>query len=255
MNIAAQNAIDNIFRGIYYKIRDVVVPPACPLCHAMVAEEGVCVDCWQGLEFISAPICRISGIPMPYDLGEETISPLMWVAPPPYKRARAALHYEGKAADLIRRFKFGDRPEIARLLARLMFAAGAEFWEGAAVLVPVPLHRWRLIGRRFNQAAEIGRALEQLTGFEMCLNTLVRTRATKRQIGLTRNGRKRNLRGAFAVADKARLAGKRVVLLDDVLTTGATVEACSKVLLRGGASEVDVLTAARVVMPERLSAA
>ncbi len=243
-------------RLLYFSLLDTLVPPACPLCRALLRhDDGLCAQCWASLDFISAPFCRISGVPVPYDLGEDTISTMARIAPPPYARARAALIYKDNAAKLIRLFKFSDRPEIARLLARLIYMAGGEVLAGEAVLMPVPLHRWRLLGRRFNQAAEIGRILEKLCGHSLWLNALIRTRATRQQIGLTRAGRRRNLRGAFAVAPnyKNRLVGKRVILLDDVLTTGATVEACAKVLLRAGVQQVDVLTVARVVMPERFA--
>ena len=241
---------------LYFALLDALVPPACPLCRVPLRyDDGLCAQCWSSLEFISAPFCRISGVPVPYDLGDATISPMVQFAPPPYSRARAALIYKDNAAKLILLFKFSDRPEIARMLARLMMMAGRELLADDAVLVPVPLHRWRLLGRRFNQAAEIGRVLEKFCGHALWLGALIRTRATRQQIGLTRAGRRRNLRGAFAVAPnyKKRLIGKRVILLDDVLTTGATVETCAKVLLRAGAQQVDVLTVARVVMPERFS--
>lgn len=234
---------------------NLLVPPACPLCHTPLQfDDGLCAACWGQLPFISGPVCQISGQPMPYDLGADTLSPAVLTRPPPYDQARAALAYDGLAARLIRRFKFHDRPEIARLLARLMAMAGADMLAAPSVLVPVPLHRRRLMARRFNQAAEIGRALERLSGHSLAVNQLIRTRATRRQIGLTRSGRLRNLRGAFAVRRSAKsgLRGRRVVLLDDVLTTGATAEACAKTLKQAGCAEVHVLTAARVVMGERL---
>ena len=125
----------------------------------------------------------------------------------------------------------------------------------ADLLVPVPMHRWRLARRRFNQSAELARALSRLTGVPMLVQVLERHRATAQQVGLTRAARRTNLRGAFRVreAEKARLAGRHILLVDDVLTTGATVEACTHTLLRAGAEAVDVVTLARVVMPETLA--
>ena len=235
---------------------DALVPPACPLCRTLLGEDdGLCAACWQQLDFISGPICRISGMPMAVDLGAETVSPAVLARPPPYARARAAFAYRGSAAGLIKRMKFGDRPELARLLARFMVQAGGEVLPLNALLVPVPLHRRRLLRRRFNQAAELCRAVSELTGLGVLPQAAARIRPTRAQIGLTRAGRTRNLRGAFAVpaSQKPHIAGRRLVLVDDVLTTGATAEAVTRVLRRAGAAEVSVLTAARVVMPERVT--
>ena len=232
-----------------------LVPPACPLCGTFLrTQAGLCGDCWQSLGFITGPICRVSGQPMAVDLGAETISPAARVHPPPYRMARAPFAYDGSAADLIKRFKFRDRPDLATYFAPHMLRFGADMVSPDSLFVPVPLHRWRLLARRFNQSAELVRALHELTGHDMSLTALRRVRARRRQLGLTRAGRKRNLRGAFAVPAKYRpeIDGRSVVLVDDVLTTGATVEECSRVLRRAGAAQVDVLTIARVVMPEQL---
>jgi ComF family protein len=232
---------------------DVLVPPTCPLCRAFLDRQlGICGACWNSLSFLTGPICKISGQPMAVDLGPATTSLAATLHPPPYRMARAAFAYEGSAADLIKRFKFADRPDLARLLAPHMVRAGGEMMEARALYVPVPLHRWRLLARRFNQSAELCRALRALTGHGVCFDGLRRVRATRRQVGLTRSGRRRNLQGAFDVAPNkvALLAGRPIILVDDVFTTGATMEACTRVLLKAGALRVDVLTAARVVMPE-----
>jgi len=232
-----------------------LVPPVCPVCHAPVGDDdGLCASCWLDVQFITAPVCRITGLPMPIDLGDETISPLARANPPPYDKARAAFAYKGSGAALVKRMKFGDRPELAQLLARLIYSRAREALPRHALLVPVPLHRRRLVWRRFNQSAEICRHLAALSGQSMALQAIARIRATPRQIGLTRAGRKRNLRGAFAVPDnqKHRLKGRAVVIVDDVLTTGATVEAMARTLRRAGAAPIYVVTAARVVLPERI---
>ena len=168
--------------------------------------------------------------------------------------ARAAFLYRGSAAALVKKLKFGDRPELAAFLAGFMVAAGKDVLTANALLVPVPLHRRRLVWRRFNQAAELCRAVSAQTGNEVLWQAVSRVRPTRQQVGLTRAGRKRNLAGAFAVSDKMRplIKGRRLVLVDDVLTTGATVEAVTKTLLRAGAAEVNVLTVARVVMPSQV---
>ena len=237
-------------------LADVLVPPACPVCHGDVpADDGLCLTCWQGLEFLRPPLCDISGMPLAVDLGPGTLSLPVQINPPPYERARAAFAYKGSAAALVKRLKFGDRPELAQFLARFMAAAEDGVLPKDAVLVPVPLHKRRLFLRRFNQAAELCRALHQLSGHEVLFEAVVRIKPTRQQIGLTRAGRKRNLAGAFRVPDDARaqIKGRTLVLVDDVLTTGATVETLARLLKRKGAARVHVLTLARVVMPEQVT--
>ena len=191
---------------------------------------------------------------MPIDLGEETISPLARAQPPPYDQARAVFAYKDSGAAVIKRMKFGDRPELVQLLAQLIYSRLPHMLPRYALLLPEPLHRRRLLWRRFNQSAELCRHIGELSGQSMALEAVSRIRPTRQQIGLTRAGRKRNLRGAFAVPDsqKHRLKGRAVVIVDDVLTTGATVEAMARILRRAGAAPINVVTAARVVLPERV---
>jgi ComF family protein len=242
------------FAPIAY-LADALVPPACPVCLKPVAsDDGLCVACWQNIQFISGPVCQRTGLPMPIDLGAQTISPLARAQPPPYDKARAVFAYKESGAALIKRMKFGDRPELAQLLARLIYTRLPHMLPRHALLLPVPLHRRRLLWRRFNQSAELCRHLAKLSGQSMALEAVARIRATPQQIGLTRAGRKRNLRGAFAVPEhqKHKLKGRAVVIVDDVLTTGATVEAMARILRRAGATSIYVVTAARVVLPERV---
>lgn len=193
-------------------------------------------------------------MPLPIDLGADTVSLPVRFHPPPYDKARAAFVYKGSAAALIKKLKFGDRPELARFLASFMVAAAGEILPANALLVPVPLHRRRLLWRRFNQAAELCRSISALTGNQIAYQAVKRVRPTRQQIGLTRAGRKRNLAGAFIEPEavKPHIKGRSSVIVDDVLTTGATVEALAKLLKRAGARRVYVLTLARVVMPSQL---
>ena len=235
---------------------DFVIPPACPVCRKLVGgNDGVCAACWRELEFITPPICYRTGVPLAEDPGPEGAGLSAIINPPPYHRARAPLIYTGIGAQFIRRMKYGDQSELATLLAPLILRSAMPLFASADLLVPVPMHRWRLARRRFNQSAELARALSRLTGVPMLVQVLERHRATAQQVGLTRAARRTNLRGAFRVreAEKARLAGRHILLVDDVLTTGATVEACTRTLLRAGAEAVDVVTLARVVMPETLA--
>ncbi len=159
------------------------------------------------------------------------------------------MRYSDASAPLILRFKYADRLEAASTYASWMARAGGDVLQGADLIVPVPLHRWRLMARRYNQSAELGRHLSRNTGIVSAPHLLARTRATRPQVGLSGDARRRNVAGAFRVRPAAagRIAGKTVVLVDDVLTTGATIEACTHALLAAGAAEVRVLMLARVV--------
>ena len=239
--------------SVFQSMLDVLLPPRCVLCYQPVqGHVALCGTCWEGLSFIDGPICQRTGTPLPYDLGPETVSLNAMMRPPAYDCARAALIYDGAARLLIRRFKFHDRLELRQLLLPFMLRAGADFWPDADVIMPVPLHWTRLLMRRYNQSAELARGLSKHTQIPMQVNWLRRVKRTRQQIGLTRPMRKQNLQGAFAIAPRhrAKLKDKHVVLVDDVLTTGATVEACAKICRRAGVAKISVLTAARVVMPE-----
>jgi ComF family protein len=170
------------------------------------------------------------------------------IQPPVFAAARSAMLYDDASKRLVLGFKHGDRTHPARALAAWMQRAGAAFWPGADLIVPVPLHRWRLFRRRYNQAALLARALSDLAGTPLLPDALLRLRPTPAQGHLSRKERQANVAGAFAVNPhyKAALAGKTVVLIDDVLTTGATANECSEVLLKAGAKVVNVLTLARV---------
>ncbi|GGC50308.1 ComF family protein [Chelatococcus reniformis] len=229
---------------------DLVYPPACVHCRGATAEpHALCAACWGGLAFIERPYCERLGTPFAVDYGGPLLSPAAIADPPVFARARAAARYDGIARDLLHELKYNDRPELARLLGRLMASAGRELVADADLIVPVPLHRLRLWSRRFNQAALLAAVVSRLTGVASDPAVLVRRKRTRAQVGLTRAERGANLQGAFGVPDEARprLEGRRAILLDDVLTTGATVNAAARALLRGGAVAVDVLTFARVV--------
>jgi ComF family protein len=229
---------------------DLLLPPGCPGCRRPMGDDrGLCVDCWSTLRPIEEPWCERLGIPFPYDLGPGTLSAAAIADPPAFDRARSAVAYDGIAPDLVHAFKYADRTDLAGLIAAQMLRAGRDLLVECDAIVPVPMHRVRLFRRRFNQAALLAREIARRSGRPYRPLLLLRPRHTRQQVGLTREGRAENMRGAFAVPEPARreVRGRSILLVDDVLTTGATLEAAARVLKRAGAARVDVLTFARVV--------
>ncbi|TDR95033.1 ComF family protein [Enterovirga rhinocerotis] len=228
----------------------VVYPPSCVACGRATGEpHGLCAECWKGLRFIERPYCERLGTPFAVDHGMSLVSPAAIADPPVYARARAVARYDETARTLIHRLKYGDRLETARALGRMLVAAGQDLARDCDAIVPVPLHRVRLWQRRYNQAMELARPVGAAAGKPVEPSLLRRVRHTTPQVGLSRNQRGRNLQGAFKVPPEARprLEGRRILLVDDVITTGATANAAARALLRGGAAAVDILAFARVV--------
>lgn len=234
------------------RVADLVLPPLCLSCRQRVDRHGeLCPTCWAGVDFIQPPICDRLGIPLPYGTGETQLSAAALASPPAYDRARAVARYSGVMRSAIHDFKFRDRHEGRKLFARWLANAGADILEGADCLIPVPLYRTRLWHRRFNQSAILAHDISAITRVPCDPFLLKRTRPTAKQVGLSQDQRSRNVSGAFAIAKgrQGEVAGRRTVLVDDVLTTGATVSACARILRRAGAESVDVLVLARVVDP------
>jgi ComF family protein len=235
---------------------DQLYPPLCLHCEtAVVDADALCGDCFAQLRPITAPLCPRLGTPFEVTIGADAVSAEAIADPPPFQRARAAVVYNEVARRLVSRLKYGDRPELARFCGRLMAGAGAELWPAGPVLVPVPLHRFRQFERRYNQSTELARVLGKVTGLSVDPALVSRTRRTRQQVGLSAEARQRNVAGAFtARADAAvRLAGRGVVIVDDVMTTAATVKAVTRALQRVGVAQVDVITFARVVPGRDLS--
>lgn len=232
----------------------IVYPPTCIACQAATGEaQALCPACWRGIGFIERPYCERLGTPFPIDLGTGLLSPAAIADPPVFARARAVCRFDGTARELVHRLKYGDHVELSLTLGRMMAQAGRELAADADLILPVPLHRTRLWRRRFNQAAALARTVSRETGLPLAATALTRIRRTRQQVGLTRPQRAENLQGAFHVSTAMRslIEDRRILLVDDVLTTGATVNAASHALLRAGASAVDVLTFARVVTDGR----
>jgi ComF family protein len=236
-------------RGAGRVVLDAVLPPLCPACRKPVADDGgLCPGCWSQLSFITPPYCERLGIPFAYDPGPGVLSMQAIADPPAYERARAAVRYDDVARTLVHALKYGDRLDLAPTLGRWMVQAGGALLAEADALVPVPLHWRRLWWRRFNQSAALAEVIAARVQRPVT-HALSRVKATRQQVGLTASERALNVQGAFRVPEAVRqeVKGRRLVLVDDVLTSGATIDACSRVLLRAGAAAVDVLVFARVV--------
>ena len=226
---------------------DLIAPPVCLACREpMTVHDTLCPDCWTGIDFIRPPLCDRLGLPLPFDAGGVTVSAAALANPPVYDRARAVAHYSGLMRRLIHDLKFHDRDDLVRLLGGWLTEAGKDLLTGADLLVPVPLSRWRLLRRRFNQAARLAQEVSRRTGLPFDALSLERTRSTSTQVGLTREERIENVRGAFAVREARRhlVEDRRNVLIADVITTGATAAAATRALSNAGARSVSVLALA-----------
>lgn len=229
---------------------DVGLPPLCPSCREPVGDgAGLCAACWSKLAPIERPFCEKLGIPFTYDPGPGIYSMQAIADPPAYARARAAVRYDDIARSMVHALKYGDRLDLAPVMARWMARAGGELLTDAEIVVPVPLHWRRMWARRFNQSATLAKLLAAPHAVPVSHTALKRVKATPQQVGLSKTERAVNVQGAFRVdaAGKAEIARRHVLLVDDVLTSGATVDTCSRTLLRAGARQVDVLVFARVV--------
>ncbi len=236
--------------GLAKLMLDALLPPQCLSCGAIVEGPGLlCPTCWDGMVFLSPPYCGACGLPFEYDPGEGVLCGACCRQRPVYQRARAVMAYDAHSRRLVLAFKHGDRTDAAPAFGRWLMRAGSDLIADADLVAPVPLHWTRLFTRRFNQAALLAQALRRHGGPPVALDLLIRRRRTPSQGGLGPAPRRRNVRGAFALRSSLarEIKGKRVLLIDDVLTTGATVSACARTLLKSGAGAVDVLTLARVI--------
>src|SRR5918997_1727804 len=221
-------ALSRLLDGAYSAARftlGVVYPPTCIACGAATGEaHTLCARCWSEVRFIERPFCERLGTPFAVDLGIPLLSPAAIADPPVFQRARAVARYDDVARALVHRLKYGDRLELAKALGAMMARAGAELLTEADVIVPVPLHRSRLWWRRFNQAMVLCAVVARASGVPCDPFLLARVKRTRPQVGLTKSQRGENLQGALRVPIEAkpRLQGKRVLLVDDVVTTGAT---------------------------------
>lgn len=254
--VSAQSRFQFRARGrrFWRGLIDFVAPPKCLVCRDGVLEPAsLCLACWANLKHIDAPCCNVLGTPFAYDQGESAVSPAALAEPPNWDRARAAVAYDEASRRIVHGLKYRDMMEAGLLMARLMARAGQPLIEEADVIIPVPLHRFRLWNRRFNQAAFLSQQISRQFGKAYRSDVLLRTKASRSQVGLSFDERRKNVAKVFHVAPEGfgHLAGRRVLLVDDVLTTGATAGSCAAVLKKAGAAHVDVLTFALVLEPKR----
>jgi ComF family protein len=226
-----------------------IYPPQCIACGALVASDfGLCPECWRDTPFIAGLVCTQCGTPLPGDAaaGEEVLCDDCLVLARPWKAGRAAVLYGGKAKDLVLALKHGDRMDIARPVADWMLRAGREIVVPGMLVAPVPLYWRRLFSRRYNQAALLSGRIARVAKLDHCPDLIQRVRQTQSQDGRTREGRFENIAGAFHLHPRRAVTGRDVLLVDDVMTSGATLAAAAEVCLGGGARSVSVLVMARV---------
>lgn len=237
-------------------VADLLIPPACLACHRpLSSHHAICAGCWSQVDFIRPPLCDRLGIPLPFDIGGPMVSAAAEADPPDYDRARAVARFVGVMRELVHDLKFRDRHDARQLFGRWLAEAGRELLADADLVLPVPLTRGRLFSRRFNQSAVLAQEVARLSGVRFEPGALLRTRRTPPQVGLSRQQRRDNVAGAFGVSAsrKAAISGAKLVIIDDVITTGATVGACARALKKAGAARVDVLALGMVTDPAFLS--
>ncbi|MCF6272630.1 MAG: ComF family protein [Rhodobacteraceae bacterium] len=237
---AMQWALQAMMRTLY--------PPRCMLCETLTdAPHGLCADCWCDTRFINGSTCITCGTPLVGEAEGEPCDTCI-AHPPPWQRGIAVLEYDGTGRAMVLALKRHDRLDLAPAMAQWMQRAGTPLLATTDILAPVPLHPARLLRRKFNQSAELGRHIARLSGVAHIPDLLTRTRRTAPQQGKDRAARIVNLKSAIIPTPRhlARLAGKRVLLIDDVLTTGATLSACTSACYAAGAKNVSILVLARV---------
>jgi ComF family protein len=239
-------------RSVFAGLIDLAFPPSCMTCSAPLPEgEGphLCPDCAVGIGFIASPLCVRCGIPFSGAAGEDHLCGECIDREPPFTLARAVGRYEGTLLEAIHQFKYRGKVAVGEMLAEMMACHTYPAFSPAeySLVIPVPLHTRRLRQRMFNQSVVLARRVAKRHGLSLDVTALRRSIFTEPQVNLGREERTKNVRGAFVLTAPARIEGKRIILVDDVYTTGSTIRECCRVLVNGGAAEVAVLTLARAV--------
>jgi ComF family protein len=233
---------------------DILFPSRCLACEQITTSEGggVCHDCWGKIDFICDPKCKVFGHPFEYGLAgeEEYLCAKCLVQPPPYHRAHSVLRYNEHSKILLHRFKYLDRTHAAPNFVQWMMRVIGEALDDIDVITAVPLHKWRLLRRLYNQSNILARIIAQHSHKKFCPELLIRKKYTLPQSGLTRAQRKQNVMGVFELNHKisSQLKGKNILLIDDAMTTGATINSCTRKLLEANCNRVEVLTLAKTVV-------
>ena len=235
--------------GFLQNIINAILPPRCLRCGKILHEEnGLCGDCFASIRFIGSPHCLHCGTPLPVGENAQGCPICLNGELDCFRLMRSRVYYDENSKPLITNFKFRDKTENALFLSRWLYTAGHDIWEqGADILVPVPLHLSRLRQRKYNQSALLCSKLSRLIGIPVNYTGLKRHKKTRPQVECTGSDRKRNVKKAFSISPSDSFKGQRVVLIDDVMTTGSTLKECALTLLADGAKSVDALTVARVV--------
>ncbi len=232
---------------------DTAFPARCAACRDPVSTHGaLCVRCWTDIHFIGDPVCHRCGLPFEHDMGGIAMCGHCMMEPPAFTQTRSVFRYDGSSRAQVLALKYYDKTQLAPIFGMWLARMGKEYQDKVSAILPVPLHYLRLLTRRYNQAALLAHALSHQINLPVLPDALRRIRPTQTQAGLTRKGREDNVRGAFAVAKKKRtqLKGASVLLVDDVMTTGATLNACARTLHDAGVADVYVLTIARTVVAD-----
>lgn len=238
--------------GFWRAFINTLLPPRCLKCGKVLSSQnGLCAECFNKIHFISEPLCYRCGRPFASEMHlksgvKHICGQCLKEKRPLFAMRRAAFMYDDESKNLILDFKFKDKIFYAETLANMMFVAGKDIWtENPDMILPVPIHRLRLLKRRYNQSALLAQYLARKTGITTDSESLVRHENTVPQVQLSGQARRRNLQKAFALTAPEKIKGKKVVLIDDVETTGSTLNECAKVLKKAGVAEIYALTAAR----------
>ena len=234
----------NIFRSLF----DLFLPPRCCICRDVVYKEnGLCHKCFKNICFLSDQSCPICGRPYTFPVDEkELICGKCLTKMPKLQGLKAVFAYDDYSKNLILPFKHADRTDLVPFLSKLLYYRGQKMLENADCIIPVPLHWQRLMKRKYNQSALLAVKLSKMTGKDCLLNVLIRTKKTESQGHKSREERAKNIKGAFNIKNSAKIKGKSIVLIDDVYTTGSTLNECANVLRQAGAKHVEALVLARV---------
>lgn len=226
---------------------DLILPPRCAACGDITTKaDHLCGPCWTSITFITHPYCATCGLPFDIDVGPDMVCASCIQDPPLFQKARGVFLYKDTSKQLIFKLKHGDQTHLARMFAEWMVTYGQDVLPETDVLIPVPIHWTRLLNRLYNQAGLLSARIADLTSLPIDYHSLKRSTATPSQGTKSKKDRWENVKKAFIVADKEKIKGKGVLLVDDVMTSGATVKACTRALLKAGAKHVNVLTLGRV---------